>query len=104
MLVWIGTGSLESRVRVQSQKSSQPKVQSPKSGNPASRGERRQLTVMFCDLVGSTALSARLDPEEFEKSYGSIKKPAPWSFAGMRVYRAASRGWSAGVLRLSSGA
>ncbi|TIS62351.1 adenylate/guanylate cyclase domain-containing protein, partial [Mesorhizobium sp.] len=26
--------------------------------------ERRQLTVMFCDLVGSTALSARLDPEQ----------------------------------------
>jgi class 3 adenylate cyclase len=26
--------------------------------------ERRQLTVMFCDVVGSTALSARLDPEE----------------------------------------
>ncbi|MGE0682841.1 MAG: adenylate/guanylate cyclase domain-containing protein, partial [Candidatus Binatia bacterium] len=29
-----------------------------------SDGERRQLTVMFCDLVGSTALSAQLDPEE----------------------------------------
>jgi class 3 adenylate cyclase/tetratricopeptide (TPR) repeat protein len=28
-------------------------------------GERRQLTVMFCDLVGSTALSARMDPEEW---------------------------------------
>ena len=27
-------------------------------------GERRHLTVMFCDLVGSTALSARLDPED----------------------------------------
>jgi class 3 adenylate cyclase len=27
-------------------------------------GERRQLTVMFCDLVGSTALSQRLDPED----------------------------------------
>ncbi len=27
-------------------------------------GERRQLTVMFCDLVGSTALAERLDPEE----------------------------------------
>ena len=27
--------------------------------------ERRQLTVMFCDLVGSTALSAQLDPEEW---------------------------------------
>ena len=30
----------------------------------ASHGERRQLTVMFCDLVGSTALSEKLDPEE----------------------------------------
>ncbi len=28
------------------------------------RAKRRQLTVMFVDLVGSTALSARLDPEE----------------------------------------
>jgi class 3 adenylate cyclase len=27
-------------------------------------GERRQLTVMFCDLVGPTALSEKLDPEE----------------------------------------
>jgi class 3 adenylate cyclase/tetratricopeptide (TPR) repeat protein len=30
----------------------------------ASAAERRQLTIMFCDLVGSTALSARLDPED----------------------------------------
>jgi class 3 adenylate cyclase len=30
----------------------------------ASEGERRQLTVMFCDLVGSTSLSEQLDPEE----------------------------------------
>jgi class 3 adenylate cyclase len=29
--------------------------------------ERRQLTVMFVDLVGSTALSARLDPEEMQE-------------------------------------
>lgn len=27
--------------------------------------ERRQLTVMFCDLVGSTVLSAQLDPEDY---------------------------------------
>src|SRR6476619_4883187 len=31
---------------------------------PRDEAERRQLTVMFCDLVGSTALSARLDPED----------------------------------------
>ena len=30
----------------------------------ASTAERRQLTVMFCDLVGSTALSSQLDPED----------------------------------------
>lgn len=29
--------------------------------------ERRQLTVMFCDLVGSTALSQRLDPEDMRE-------------------------------------
>src|SRR3984957_16046207 len=29
---------------------------------PQETAERRQLTVMFCDLVGSTALSGRLDP------------------------------------------
>ena len=39
----------------------------PPASSPApesSTGERRQLTVMFCDLVGSTALSEKLDPEE----------------------------------------
>src|ERR1044071_5159344 len=29
--------------------------------------ERRQLTIMFCDLVGSTALAARLDPEDLRE-------------------------------------
>jgi class 3 adenylate cyclase/predicted ATPase len=38
-------------------------LQVPSSTHPLA--ERRQLTVMFCDVVGSTALSAQLDPEEF---------------------------------------
>jgi class 3 adenylate cyclase/tetratricopeptide (TPR) repeat protein/energy-coupling factor transporter ATP-binding protein EcfA2 len=33
----------------------------------ASSAERRQLTVMFCDLVGSTALASRLDPEDLRE-------------------------------------
>src|SRR5262245_27384369 len=33
-------------------------------------GERRQLTVMFCDLVGSTALSTQLDPEDLGEIVG----------------------------------
>jgi class 3 adenylate cyclase len=45
------------------------------SGRPAAKiepqphdaAERRQLTVMFCDLVGSTAMSARLDPEDMRE-------------------------------------
>src|SRR5689334_950041 len=36
----------------------------PVAPPPASPAERRQLTVMFCDLVGSTAMSSRLDPED----------------------------------------
>src|SRR6266702_4734025 len=34
---------------------------------PSSSAERRQLTVMFCDLVGSTALAAQLDPEDLRE-------------------------------------
>ena len=33
----------------------------------AASGERRPLSVMFCDLIGSTALSARLDPEDLRE-------------------------------------
>src|SRR5215471_6566115 len=36
-------------------------------GRVGAEAERRQLTVMFCDLVGSTALSARLDPEDYRE-------------------------------------
>jgi class 3 adenylate cyclase len=39
----------------------------PAHETTAASAERRQLTVMFCDLVGSTALSGRLDPEEMRE-------------------------------------
>jgi len=35
------------------------------------QAERRQLTVMLCDLVGSTAISARLDPEDMGSVIGA---------------------------------
>jgi class 3 adenylate cyclase/predicted ATPase len=47
--------------------------------------ERRQLTVMFCDLVGSTALSARLDPEDLREviaAYHRTTTDAVKSFDG----------------------
>jgi class 3 adenylate cyclase len=34
---------------------------------PQDAAERRQLTVMFCDLIGSTAMSTRFDPEELRE-------------------------------------
>src|SRR6185437_2232564 len=36
--------------------------------------ERRHLTVLFCDLVGSTAMSTRLDPEEFNEIIGAYRR------------------------------
>jgi len=50
------------RSKVQSR---EPKPSPTEDASPD--GERRQLTVMFCDLVGSTALSEQLDPEELRE-------------------------------------
>ncbi|MGA8261313.1 MAG: AAA family ATPase [Arenicellales bacterium] len=41
-----------------------PEASRPTSGRDLIEAERRQLTVMFCDLAGSTELSQRLDPED----------------------------------------
>jgi hypothetical protein len=41
---------------------------------PRTDAERRQLTVMFVDLVGSTALSARLDPEDMREIVGAYHR------------------------------
>jgi hypothetical protein len=37
------------------------------SSYPPDAAERRQITVMFCDLAGSTDMSARLDPEDMRE-------------------------------------
>jgi class 3 adenylate cyclase/tetratricopeptide (TPR) repeat protein len=39
-------------------------------------GERRHLTVLFCDLVGSTAIAARLDPEEWRETVAGYHRLA----------------------------
>src|SRR5499427_7313694 len=51
--------------------------------------ERRQLTVMFCDMVGSTALSARLDPEDLREVLAAYQRhvTAIVEAAGGRVAR-----------------
>ena len=42
--------------------------------SPEDRAERRQVTVMFSDLVGSTALSARMDPEDLREVISAYQK------------------------------
>ena len=44
------------------------------SVSPEDRAERRQVTVMFSDLVGSTALSARMDPEDLREVITAYQK------------------------------
>ena len=48
-----------------------PATAVPVTPQPHDAAERRQLTVMFVDLVGSTALSARLDPEDMREIIGA---------------------------------
>jgi len=63
VLVWIGASLVSGPTSQVS--GSQPPVPRTQSLDPKlTVAERRQLTVMFCDLVGSTALSEKLDPEE----------------------------------------
>jgi len=52
--------------------------QTPSAAHPSvsaeDRAERRQVTVMFSDLVGSTALSARMDPEDLGEVISAYQK------------------------------
>src|SRR6185503_16274165 len=63
-----GSGS-----RVQGSGTREPRTPNPE---PRPEGERRQLTVLFCDLVGSTALSQQFDAEEWRDVVGQHQKAA----------------------------
>jgi class 3 adenylate cyclase/predicted ATPase len=49
------------------QKESPIQIAPPPTNHHTPEAERRQLTVMFCDLVDSTKLSSQLDPEEYRE-------------------------------------
>src|SRR5438128_1378384 len=49
------------------QEATLPQTAPPPAASSPPEAERRQLTVLFCDLVGSTALSAQLDPEDLRE-------------------------------------
>jgi class 3 adenylate cyclase len=51
-----------------------PEPTARKEPKPQDTAERRQVTVMFSDLVGSTALSSRMDPEDLREVISAYQK------------------------------
>jgi class 3 adenylate cyclase/predicted ATPase len=100
VLVWAGTTVVSLQLSVDSSSNAvalQPpntelrtQISSPQTLDPRRQtlddaAERRQLTVMFCDLVGSTALSEQLDPEELRQvvqAYHQVSDEAIGRFDG----------------------
>jgi class 3 adenylate cyclase len=81
-----------------------PATAAPVTPQPHDAAERRQLTVMFVDLVGSTALSARLDPEDMREIVGAYHRSCAEQITkagGVRRQVYGRRG--AGLFRLSPG-
>jgi TOMM system kinase/cyclase fusion protein len=71
ILVWVGDVQAVTSQGAQptqpsaAQQEPSPEVTPRVTASPSPDAERRQLTVMFCDLVDSTRLSSQLDPEEY---------------------------------------
>ena len=68
------------------------------------RGERRHLTILFCDLVGSTTLAAQVDPEEWRATVAGYQRAAAEAITrfGGEVVRYVGDG-DHGFLRLPGG-
>jgi TOMM system kinase/cyclase fusion protein len=67
VLVWTGGASIPPEVSASPSPHQEAPLAAPPPEPHPSDAERRQLTVLFCDLVESTVLAARLDPEELRE-------------------------------------
>ena len=65
------TSIAEARVPAPGSLEPQPPVASTSPPTPEAAGERRHVTVMFCDLVDSTGIAAKLDAEEWRDLVGA---------------------------------
>jgi class 3 adenylate cyclase len=79
-------------------------IQSPAAEPHTPDAERRQLTVLFCDLVDSTVLAGQLDPEEWREVVRLSRDLRQGHRPLRRPYRPVSRRWPTRLLRLSPGA
>src|SRR5262245_1598774 len=82
VLVWTGeTAATSASASPPAQTSPQPAIQEthpttepPPTDHHPPEAERRQLTVVFCDLVDSTKLSSQLDPEDYRDMVRAYQK------------------------------
>jgi class 3 adenylate cyclase/predicted ATPase len=74
-------------LRAASKPAPPPAAADPPASRPQSRSgadaERRPITVMFCDLVGSTSLAAKLDPEDWRNLVNSYLDEATRAVTGL---------------------
>lgn len=80
----------EIAAKSEGQNDSQPEVKKPETSTR--EAERRQLTVMFCDMVGSTAMSQELDPEDLRDIMRRYHEAVAGSIARYGGYLAAHLG------------
>jgi uncharacterized protein YjiS (DUF1127 family) len=79
----------------------EPKVFEPEP-KPQETAERRQVTVMFSDLVGSTALATRMDPEDLREVISAYQKcvaDTVQRFGGFVAKYMAMACWSTSAIR-----
>jgi class 3 adenylate cyclase len=75
-------GHRKRMLRAIAELSTAPSRAAPAPERAADPAERRQLTVTFCDLVGSTALAARLDPEDLREVISAYHRTVAEVVAG----------------------
>jgi class 3 adenylate cyclase/predicted ATPase len=88
MLVWVGKPEDSQEL---TQRMDLPRRRSSKNKNSQfvryfSEAERRQLTVMFCDLVDSTKLAEALDPEDLREVFRAYQKVCAKAIASAEGY------------------
>ena len=79
VLVWTGDGGSHAPSHsTQPRHRHRPPIDLPAEPPPAEprapEAERRQLTVLFCDLVDSTVLASQLDPEELARGGAGLSR------------------------------
>ncbi len=67
VLSWIGAARAEASAPQPETRATPAASSEPAAARQDADAERRQLTVLFCDLVGSTELASRLDPEDWRE-------------------------------------